>query len=530
MCDLMVLAFQTDVTRIATFMVAREGSEQKYRMVGVNEGHHTISHHQNRPANLAKLKAINVYFNEQLAYLIGKLKAIKEGDGTLLDNCMIAFGSGHRRPQSPHPRQTCRCCSWAAAAARSSRAGIIRYPPQNAAQQPLDLDAGALRRSERTLRRRDRAAGRDCPKRPQIRFLHVAEIDRLGVCFAFANHPKCWRFRLHLRCLPLPWFFKLSTASMRKHHRVITATVSFLAVSPAPASDGTPVGGRGRHQGRASHRGLGRKSRSGSLRAPGKPITSVDFTNTNVTDTGLKVLAGLKSLQTLYLGETQVTDAGLKELAGLKSLEALHLGETRVTDAGLKELAGLKSLKSLYLGETQVTDAGLKELTGLTSLQTLHLGETQVTDAGLKVLAGIKSLETLDLNSTSLTGAGLKELTNLKSLQHLYLGETEITDAALKELAGLKSLRTLDLFFTPVTDAGLKQLAVLQGLKTLVLNSTKVTDAGLKELASLTSLESLDLGETELTGAGLKDLASLKSLRTLDLSSTKLTGAGPERP
>ncbi len=98
MCDLMVLAFQTDVTRIATFMLAREGSDQRYRMVGVNEGHHTLSHHQNRPANLAKLKAINVYFNQQLAYLAGKLKSIKEGEGTLLDNCMIAFGSAIADP------------------------------------------------------------------------------------------------------------------------------------------------------------------------------------------------------------------------------------------------------------------------------------------------------------------------------------------------------------------------------------------------------------------------------------------------
>jgi hypothetical protein len=98
MCDLMVLAFQTDVTRIATFMLAREGSEQRYRMVGVNEGHHSISHHQNRPANLAKLKAINVYFNQQLAYLTGKLKGITEGDGTLLDNCMVAFGSAIADP------------------------------------------------------------------------------------------------------------------------------------------------------------------------------------------------------------------------------------------------------------------------------------------------------------------------------------------------------------------------------------------------------------------------------------------------
>jgi hypothetical protein len=98
MCDLMVLAFQTDVTRIATFMIAREGSEQKYRMAGVNEGHHTISHHQNKQENLDKIKAINIYHVQQLAYLTGKLKAIKEGDGTLLDSCMIAYGSAIADP------------------------------------------------------------------------------------------------------------------------------------------------------------------------------------------------------------------------------------------------------------------------------------------------------------------------------------------------------------------------------------------------------------------------------------------------
>jgi Protein of unknown function (DUF1552) len=98
MCDLLVLAFQTDATRISTLMLGREGSEQKYRMVGVNEGHHTISHHQNNPTNLAKLKLINTYLVSQLAYLTGKLKAVKEGDGTLLDNCMIAFGSAIADP------------------------------------------------------------------------------------------------------------------------------------------------------------------------------------------------------------------------------------------------------------------------------------------------------------------------------------------------------------------------------------------------------------------------------------------------
>ena len=98
MFDLLVLAFQTDSTRICSFMLGREGSEQKYRVVGVNEGHHSISHHQNRPQNLEKLKVINTYLVSQFAYLTGKLKSIPEGDGTLLDNCMINYGSAIADP------------------------------------------------------------------------------------------------------------------------------------------------------------------------------------------------------------------------------------------------------------------------------------------------------------------------------------------------------------------------------------------------------------------------------------------------
>src|SRR5262245_48090113 len=91
--DILVLALQTDVTRIVTFMFGREGSEQKYTMVGVNEGHHSITHHQNKPELQAKIRAINTYHIEQFAYLLGKLRSIKEGDGTLVDNCMLAYAS-----------------------------------------------------------------------------------------------------------------------------------------------------------------------------------------------------------------------------------------------------------------------------------------------------------------------------------------------------------------------------------------------------------------------------------------------------
>jgi hypothetical protein len=95
MCDLLVLAFQADVTRVCTFVIANEGSNRPYPWIGVPEGHHDLSHHGNDPKKRAKIRDINRFHVSQLAYLLGKLKAVREGDGTLLDHCMIAYGSAN---------------------------------------------------------------------------------------------------------------------------------------------------------------------------------------------------------------------------------------------------------------------------------------------------------------------------------------------------------------------------------------------------------------------------------------------------
>src|SRR4051812_6829129 len=95
MSDLMVLAFQADVTRVATFVLANEGSNKPYPFAGVPEGHHDLSHHGNDVKKKAKIRDINTFHVKQLAYLLTKLKSVKEGDGTLLDHCMVAYGSGN---------------------------------------------------------------------------------------------------------------------------------------------------------------------------------------------------------------------------------------------------------------------------------------------------------------------------------------------------------------------------------------------------------------------------------------------------
>ena len=79
MFDLMALAFQSDVTRICTFMYANEGSNRTYTVINVPDGHHDLSHHGGDAKKHEKLKTINRFHIEQFAYLLGKLKSIPEG-------------------------------------------------------------------------------------------------------------------------------------------------------------------------------------------------------------------------------------------------------------------------------------------------------------------------------------------------------------------------------------------------------------------------------------------------------------------
>jgi hypothetical protein len=91
--DLLTLAFQADITRVFTFMVAREVSNRTYPQVGVPDGHHAISHHQNRPEKLEKNVKIQTYHTGLFAYFLDKLQSTADGDGSLLDHSTILYGS-----------------------------------------------------------------------------------------------------------------------------------------------------------------------------------------------------------------------------------------------------------------------------------------------------------------------------------------------------------------------------------------------------------------------------------------------------
>jgi len=93
MYDLITLAYQADVTRVITFMVSREVSNRTYPQVGVTDGHHAISHHQNRAEKMEKNVKIQTYNISQFGYFLDKLKNTPDGDGSLLDHAALLYGS-----------------------------------------------------------------------------------------------------------------------------------------------------------------------------------------------------------------------------------------------------------------------------------------------------------------------------------------------------------------------------------------------------------------------------------------------------
>jgi len=93
MCDIQLLAFQADLTRISTLMFAREGSMRVYPEIGINDPHHPLTHHRNNADWIEKVAQINTYHVDLVAKYLKKLKETKDGDGNLLDHSMIIYGA-----------------------------------------------------------------------------------------------------------------------------------------------------------------------------------------------------------------------------------------------------------------------------------------------------------------------------------------------------------------------------------------------------------------------------------------------------
>ena len=94
MLDLQLLAFQSDLTRVISFMIGKEQSARPYPQIGVPEAHHPLSHHNNDPELIAQMSKINRYHTQLFSQYLAKLRATPDGDGSLLDHMTILYGSG----------------------------------------------------------------------------------------------------------------------------------------------------------------------------------------------------------------------------------------------------------------------------------------------------------------------------------------------------------------------------------------------------------------------------------------------------
>jgi hypothetical protein len=94
MSDMVTIAFQADQTRVLTFLVTHEGTSRAYREIGISDGHHPLTHHMGNMEKLNKVAEINLYQMKQFALWMQKMKATKDGDGSLLDHSMIVYGAG----------------------------------------------------------------------------------------------------------------------------------------------------------------------------------------------------------------------------------------------------------------------------------------------------------------------------------------------------------------------------------------------------------------------------------------------------
>ena len=92
--DLLALAYQTDLTRVSTFMLAKEVSGRAYPEIGVSDSHHPLSHHQDEAGKLERLHKVNEYHFQQFAHLVKRMEAMPEGDGTMLDHTVFLYGTG----------------------------------------------------------------------------------------------------------------------------------------------------------------------------------------------------------------------------------------------------------------------------------------------------------------------------------------------------------------------------------------------------------------------------------------------------
>ncbi len=242
---------------------------------------------------------------------------------------------------------------------------------------------------------------------------------------------------------------------------------------------------------------------------------------------GISTLKNLKSLSLSGERDTGfISDTGMKSVSKLRSLERLTVSGTAITDVSADHLAQLTGLKWLVLFADDMSDEGLAKLTALKKLQYLNiLGNPK---RGKFTFSGVSRLNGLP-NLTELWYYGLKprpdepglDFTGMPQLQKL--GMADLRD---EDMAGLRNCKNLKwLQGSHLSNAGVAQLADFHLMERLTLSGNEITDDGLKHLAGMNRLNWLTI-EGRITDAGLRHLEDKKSIERLTIKSTEQLSSG----
>lgn len=260
-----------------------------------------------------------------------------------------------------------------------------------------------------------------------------------------------------------------------------------------------------------------------------KNLERLNVHSGGVTGTGLRHLVRLKKLKALGTSMSGINDEGLKSVALLSNLEELTLPGQFITDDGFKPLARLRSLRLLWItwtGLDEFSGHGLAHLSKLPKLEKIYLSNMPVTDEGLREFKRAPALRELNLSETKVYGRELTNLANFPELRKVSLSDTPIID--LTGIAMIPKLESLSLLDTKVDDEQVAKLAKCKMLKTLYLRNTRVSDKSIVEIAKLPLLEYIGLENTLVTDKAVEALAKAPKLKSLDLSRTAITDKSVE--
>ena len=223
-------------------------------------------------------------------------------------------------------------------------------------------------------------------------------------------------------------------------------------------------------------------------------LKTLDLSLSRVTDRGLRALKPADTIVdlNLYFAEL-VTDEGMSIIKGWKHLKRPNVRGTKITDTTLKFVASVPTLESLDIGYAEVTDVGLDRLTSMTSLRELTIGGNKLTDAGVHLLRQLPQLTYLDVGGEQRTDSGLWSIT--------------LTEAGVESIATLAELRELRMAGRAVSAGSLEKLKGLTKLERLVLqNCKRVADDSVPVLSAFANLQVLDVKGTGITEQALADL------------------------